>query len=152
MEALLAEPAAHGRLDEVELRLFRAAARDRVIGDFGVRRVRLLHDRLVATLGNGREALRLNEVREAHEGNGHDRLFQVLDGHCRVLVIGRPLLRAAIAAAQAAEREADHGLHARVDAEDLVPGGETRRGRDAHEVGAARFRQFQNFGFHVSQS
>lgn len=52
----------------------------------------------MAALRHGGEAPGLDEVREAHERDGHDRLLEVLDGHRRVLVVGRALLGAAVAA------------------------------------------------------
>ena len=109
-EPAFAEPAENGARFEIKLFFGRFTPVDIVEIDLRIGAVLLLHDGLVAALGECLEAVILQNRAGAEQGHRHDGFLHGFDAVGGVLIVGGSLFDAAPGAAEHAECRADHGL------------------------------------------
>lgn len=112
-EPAFAESAEDGARFEIELFLRRFPPVDRLEFDLRIGAVFLLHDGLVAALGEGFEAVVSQNRAGAEQSHRHDRLLHGFDAAGGVLIVGGALFNPPPGAAEHAECRADHGLRSR---------------------------------------
>ena len=112
-EPAFAESAEDGARFEIELFLRRFPPVDFVEIDLRIGTVLLLHDGLVAALGEGLEAVILQNRAGAEQSHRHDGLLHGFDAVGGVLIVGGSLFNSPPGAAEHAECRADHGLRSR---------------------------------------
>ena len=148
VEALLANSALNGGVNEVHLILCGPASVNGVVSNLGVGVVLLCHNVLVAALGEGEIARLLNVICHLYLCHRHNGLFHILNRHRGVLIVGSTLLNTSERAAKETENETDHGLCLGHDLEDGIILIKSRRRSKANRVSPVFFSYFNNSAFH----
>ena len=150
--ALFTQTALHSAVEEVQLVFSLHTTVNVVEVHLGVGAFQLVLDQRALSLRNGDEAFFLDEVADIQQSQRHNGLFQVLNTHGGVLVVGSALFHAAVDAAQHTEAQTDDGLGAGEDLEDGIVSGETISGGEAYDVSIVALGAGDNFFDHKMPS
>ena len=150
--ALLTQAALYSAVEEVQLVLGLHTTVNVVEVHLGVGAFQLVLDQRALSLGNRNEAFLFDEVTDVQQSQRHHGLFQVLNTHSGVLVVGSAFFHAAVDTTQHTEAQTDDGLGAGEDLEDGIVSGETISGGEAYDVSIVALGAGDNFFDHKMPS